>query len=87
MFVAIIRGDGHYSYEPPAKAPLKQGDYRVAYDPVLSMTQVDSTGLSVEVAAGGTAKGFGDYTDLSKSRLATTLTDGAVEFSFDIPRK
>lgn len=87
MFVAIINDAGHYSYAPPTQAPLKQGAYKVAYDPVTSTTQVDSTGLAVEVVSSGAAKGYGDYTDLKKSGLTATLTDGSVEFSFDIPRK
>ena len=83
-FFAIVDESGNYSYQPPAEAPLKSGEYQVGVEPVSTTTTVDETGLSVETAVAGAPESYGKYSEPSESGLNVVLTEGQVEFDIDI---
>lgn len=83
-FYAVVDEEGAYRYEPPGLAPLEEGAYLVAIDPMLSSTVVDSTGLSVEVPADARSNNYGRYSDVKESNLKVNLTRGRVEFNIEI---
>lgn len=83
-FYVIVDEEGTYRYEPPSLAPLKEGAYLVAIDPMLSSTVVDSEGLSVEVPIDTSVDNYGRYSDVEESDLRVNLTRGRVEFNIEI---
>lgn len=83
-FYAVVDDQGQYRYQPPKLAPLKEGTYHVAVDPVRSTTVIDDSGLSIEVASDTKVKKFGSFSDFDKSNLKTDLSQGSVEFNIEI---
>lgn len=83
-FFAIVDESGMYSYQPPAEAPLKTGEYQVGVEPMASATTVDETGLAVESAVAGKQKSYGKYSDPSKSGLTIALTEGQANLDIDV---
>lgn len=84
MFFAIVDESGSYAYQPPSQAPLKEGEYAIAIEPVTKRIMTDDSGLSVSHTIPGAPKSYGKFSNLSQSGLAATLDGGKVEYDIQI---
>lgn len=86
-FLAIVKLDGAYRYDPPPNAPLRTGDYRISIQPITTTTTTDESGMSISQPISGAPKSYGKYSDPKNSGLEVTLSSGAEQYDIAIESK